>query len=200
MKKAKAPGVFSRLKDLYARMEAAYRESAAAAGLSCAGCADNCCVTHFQHHTHVEWAYLWKGMMALPAEQRERYLARARANAEEARRLTARGLRPRLMCPVNDDGLCGLYGHRLMICRMHGAANRLVRADGESMLFPGCGRYAELATRADAEGRVLPVLDRTPFYRELAALEVDYLKRKKAGAAKVDLTLAEMLAYGPPKH
>jgi Fe-S-cluster containining protein len=212
MKNKRSPlGVFRRLQALYARMDQAYNEAATGLEFTCKDCADNCCTSFFQHHTYVEWAYLWKGLEALPAPRREAYLARAAETVRLYREAIGRGERPKVMCPLNDEGLCGVYEHRLMICRLHGTANSLTRPDGRRAVFPGCFRYQE-ATRAagrpepepapyalDIEAMVpLQGLDRTPLYRDLAMLEVDFLGGRRDRLSKVDLTLAEMLVYGPP--
>nr|WP_243838274.1 hypothetical protein [Nitratidesulfovibrio liaohensis] len=184
-------------------MERAYAQTAHAAGLTCAGCEDNCCRTHFQHHTHVEWAYLWKGMLALPEARRAEYLRRAHDVVAQCEAARAAGVVPRVMCPVNDDGLCGLYAHRLMICRMHGTRNILLRPDGQRQVFRGCHRFCGLTDGQPDEA--VPTLDRTPFYRRLAELEMEHCAKGagKGGAPRVaprvSLTLAEMLVYGPPK-
>ncbi len=199
----KGPGVFARLAELYADMERAYAQTAHASGLTCANCEDNCCRTHFQHHTHVEWAYLWKGMLALPEARRAEYLRRAHDVMAQCEAARAAGVVPRVMCPVNDDGLCGLYAHRLMICRMHGTRNVLLRPDGQRQVFRGCHRFCGLTDGQLDE--VVPTLDRTPFYRRLAELEMEHCAKGagKGGAPRVaprvSLTLAEMLVYGPPK-
>ncbi|ABB39406.1 hypothetical protein Dde_2610 [Oleidesulfovibrio alaskensis G20] len=190
-------GVFARLADLYTRMEQEYSDKARAAGLTCAGCPDNCCTSYFQHHTHVEWLYLWRGMNRLPEARRAAYLARAKDVVEQSRDLLARGIRPRLMCPVNDDGLCGIYEHRLMICRMHGTRNVLALPDGGLRSFSGCFRFVECTAGQQAEA--VPTVDRTPYYRELAALEMEHVGPRLKKLPRVDLTLAEMLFYGPPK-
>lgn len=197
----KGPGVFARLAELYADMERAYEETAHAAGLTCAGCEDNCCLTHFKHHTHVEWAYLWKGMLTLPEARRAEYLRRAQEVMAQCAAAQAAGVVPRVMCPVNDEGRCGLYAHRLMICRMHGTRNMLLRPDGQRQLFRGCYRFCGLTDgQPDAD---VPTLDRTPFYRRLVELEMEHCTGKGTAqgraAPRVSLTLAEMLVYGPPK-
>lgn len=194
---ARKPGVFARLEDLYRRMEAAYAATADLAGLSCADCEDNCCQTHFRHHTHVEWAYLWKGMLSLPESRREAYLARARDVVAATEAAQAAGIVPRVMCPLNDAGLCGLYRHRLMICRLHGTRNVLTLPDGRVQVFRGCYRFDACTAGIDDAER--PSLDRTPLYTELARLEMEHLGPKAARGPRVNLTLAEMLVYGPPK-
>jgi len=196
MKNKRSPlGVFRRLQALYGRMDQAYVNAGQGLGFTCKDCSDNCCTSFFQHHTYVEWAFLWKGLEALPAQRREAYLARAHEVVRQYREAIERGERPRVMCPLNDAGLCGVYEHRLMICRLHGTANSLSRPDGRRAVFPGCFRYQEAvgALPSPPQG-----LDRTPLYRDLAALEVDFLGGRRDRLPKVDLTLAEMLVYGPP--
>lgn len=196
-KKNKKRGVFTRLADLYKRMESEYDGVAAQVGHTCAQCPQNCCVSYFQHHTYVEWAYLFRGLAALPQETQDRFMLRAENNVRQCRTILAQGLRPRVMCPLNEDGLCGLYGHRLMICRLHGTPNILDRPDGVRERFPGCFRFEEkLAAKGLEE---TPSLDRTPLYKELAALEAAYLGKNYGKLPRVKLTLAEMMVTGPPQ-
>jgi hypothetical protein len=183
-----------RLSALYRRMDEAYDTVAAPLGFTCDGCAVNCCTSHFQHHTRSEWLYLFEGLDALPAARRADYLDRAAKAAEASRAALSRGEIPRVMCPVNDDGRCGLYAHRLMICRLHGVAHVLVGPGGVRE-FPGCVRCEGLKSAHPGAG----LMDRTPLYRELAAIEMELLGKKWGKLPKVDLTLAEMLASGPPR-
>ncbi|MGE4292070.1 MAG: hypothetical protein AB7E32_07665 [Desulfovibrio sp.] len=186
---------FRKLAALYKRMADAYADAASRTGLSCADCEDNCCTSYFQHHTYMEWAYLWQGMAALPQNRRSDYLARAEDYVVRARQALDAGERPRIMCPLNDGGLCGVYEHRLMICRMHGVPNVLVKPNGQRVQFAGCFRSQAL-TREHGE---VFVLDRTPLYRDLARLEMDFLGSRLRSLPRVDLTLAEMLLAGPPE-
>jgi len=185
---------FGELSRLYSEMEAAYDRTAKKIGLTCTGCPDNCCTSYFQHHTYIEWAYLWKGMTSCPDEKRHEILTRAEAYVKEGQVLLAQGLKPRIMCPLNDNGLCQLYEFRLMICRMHGVPNSLVMPDGQRMAFPGCSRCQGLYSDLNQ----VPLLDRTGFYRDLASLEMAFTGGKIRVFPKVDLTLAEMLVRGPP--
>lgn len=185
--------VLAKLAKLYADMDAAYTAAAAAAGLDCAGCAENCCVSFFQHHTHAEWLFLHAGLDALPVEKRQAYAARAREYVTTCREALSRGETPRVMCPLNDDGLCGLYGHRLMICRLHGVPNVLIGSMGVRE-FPGCGPCQRLT----AEGKGGKAMDRTPLLRRLAALEMELWGSRPGRPPKVDMTLAEMILAGPP--
>ena len=59
-----------RLKTLYADMDAAYQAAADHYGFHCDGCLDNCCLTRFYHHTHLEYLILRQGFLSLPREAR----------------------------------------------------------------------------------------------------------------------------------
>ena len=186
---------FQALADLYGRMVAAYAAVAEPLGFTCAHCPRNCCTSHFQHHTYLEWAYLWQGLRELPEDRRRLYAERAEENARQAAALLGQGLQPGLMCPLNDDGRCGLYKHRLMICRLHGVPHRLAPPGRPAQAFPGCFRCQELVQAAGSEAS----MDRTPLYVELAALERRFLGAKAGRLPKVDLTLAQMIAIGPTR-
>ncbi len=198
MKKPLKNPVLRRLRELYARMDAAYAASAQAIGLSCQGCADSCCETLFRHHTYVEWTELAQGFAALPPARQ----AEMREQAESYLRIHQNalpGTRPRVPCPasVMAEGnlVCGLYEHRPMVCRLHGVPNVLVRPGGQQSAFPGCDRAQNLAKTCEPA-----LLDRTPLLSELARLEMDLLGQGRMGRLpRVDLTIAEMLLMGPPK-
>jgi Fe-S-cluster containining protein len=193
-KEALKSTLFKRLSRLYSEMEETYNRAAAKIGLSCQGCPDNCCTSHFQHHTYIEWAYLWKGIGSRPDEEKREFMNRAAEYVRQSRALLAQGLRPSIMCPLNNNGLCQLYEYRLMVCRMHGVPNSFVRPDGRRVSFPGCFRCQELYSRL----KEVPVVDRTNFYRDLASLEMAFVGPKIKALPRVNLTLAEMLVQGPP--
>ncbi len=195
MKKMTRQAVFRKLAALYERMASAYAETSAAIGLSCEGCEDNCCTSFFQHHTYVEWLYLWQGLNRLPEEKRNEYVSRAQDYVRNAQAMLNNGVRPNIMCPLNDDGLCGVYEHRLMICRMHGVVNTLRQPNGRQLSFPGCFKCQELTSGMED----VPVLDRTDLYKELVKLEMGLLGSKIKSMPKVDLTLAQMIVMGPPE-
>jgi hypothetical protein len=175
-------------------MEKKYDDLASRIGLSCAQCADNCCVSYFQHHTYIEWAYLWKGLNTLDPDQKQVILERAGTNVNQSREIVSQGGRPRLMCPLNEEGLCILYSYRLMICRLHGVPNQVRMPNGQVKRFPGCHVCQELTAHMTR----VPVLDRTPLYIELAQLERDFLGSQRNNLPKVDMTLSEMLVQGQP--
>jgi hypothetical protein len=186
--------LFRKLGSLYQRMEQSYNSCAQEMGLSCVECPDNCCTSYFQHHTYIEWAYLWKGIEALRQEERDIVLQKADEYVLEAKRLLSQGLRPRIMCPLNGEGLCQLYLHRLMICRLHGVPNVFRMPDGKERTFPGCFRGQEIGRNLEK----MPMIDRTGFYRELAELEIGFGGSRLKQLPRVNMTLAEMLVAGPP--
>jgi hypothetical protein len=189
------PELAQQIHDLYAEMQAVYDEVAGRLNFSCQGCPDNCCDSYFQHHTYVEWCYLWEGLNGLPAEALHRIVERAEACVRQTEAELSAGVRPQIMCPLNADGLCSLYSHRLMICRLHGVPATLRRPDGNSLRFPGCFRCQELVKDAAATSS----LDRTELYRRLAGLEIALLGSRRQNAPRVKLTLAQMIIAGPPR-
>jgi len=196
IKKLLPAQAFRKLAVLYADMQSRYAEHAQALGLSCDGCPQNCCTSFFQHHTRIEWAYLLHGLSELPTERRAVYEERSLTYVRDATAALAKGERPSIMCPLNDEGRCGVYAHRLMICRLHGVPNRLRYPDGRAVDFPGCFRSQELC----AEAHSFPVLDRTALYTRLMELEVQFVgPRQIRTLPRVDLTLAEMIVQGSPK-
>lgn len=187
---------FRKLAALYADMESAYESHARDLGLSCVQCPMNCCTSFFQHHTRIEWAYLMQGLRLLPAEERTGYEQRAADYVRNATEALGRGEKPDIMCPLNNDGRCGLYQHRLMICRLHGVPNRLRYPNGRIVHFPGCFRSQALCENMES----VPVLDRTHLYTRLMELEIQFVGAQRIRALpRVDLTLAEMIVLKTPQ-
>ncbi|MFW5490181.1 MAG: hypothetical protein ACNI3A_17465 [Desulfovibrio sp.] len=197
MKRLTSQAAFRKLEKLYADMVAEYDAVCAVLGHTCKDCSQNCCTSYFQHHTYIEWAFLWEGLNALPQDKRAVYEERAKAYVKKGKAMLADGKIPDSMCPLNDDGLCGMYRHRLMICRMHGVPNFLVRPDGRRTVFSGCWLSQELTRGKDPKD--IPYVDRTPLYRRLVALEQGFLGTRFRTLPKVDLNLAEMILAGPPQ-
>jgi len=183
----------SALTELYAEMETAYDTVATLLNFSCDDCPDNCCDSYFQHHTYIEWAYLWEGLEAVAEERRARYLSRARAALAAYHEALGRGERPLVLCPINDNGRCGLYQHRLLICRLHGVPASITSPAGVARQFPGCFRCQELTCGQSN----LPTLDRTRFFTTMVRLEQSFLQGRSL--PKIRMTLAEMLLTEPPR-
>jgi Fe-S-cluster containining protein len=175
-----------RMRTLYERMSAAYDTVASRYGLSCEGCAENCCTQRFHHHTLAEYYYLREGVMEADPDLVRQMLMRAHVVVDSYRREMEAGEMLPLMCPANFTGKCTLYEHRPMICRLHGLPHRFVKPDGAEVTGGGCHRFESEC--GGPEERV----DRTPFYTELAHIERDLrvaLKRR----GRYRRTTAEML-------
>ena len=189
------PELAAQIADLYDRMEKAYDILASQLDFTCDGCPDNCCDSYFQHHTYVEWAYLWVGLMELEPARRKGMENRAAEYAAACEAVLARGERPQVMCPLNEAGRCGLYRHRLMICRMHGVPSSLTFPNGKTQKFPGCFRCQELVAGRPAA----PTVERASLFRELVALEQELLGENQGVLPKVKKTIADMILLGPPR-
>jgi len=192
------PELARELASIYTDMEAGYDEVAREIGLTCQGCPDNCCDSYFLHHTYSEWAYLWQGLRELAPEMRDRILDRAEKYQQECERQLDAGKRPRIMCPLNMDGLCALYSHRMLVCRMHGIPATMTRPDGQSMRFPGCFRCQEIVEKQYDSPEAAPSMDRTELFRRMVGVESRLLGDKRHLMPRVKMTIAEMIVQGPP--
>lgn len=155
---ARIAAIFRAIDSMYEAAMRHYR-------FSCEGCGDNCCTTKFHHHTLIEELYLAEGLKRMDAEKQRELLARARevvdlhnASPEDAR----------VMCPLNENGLCIVYEHRPMICRIHGVPYETHRQDMSFEYGIGCHRFMAEQVR---EGVSYFPLNRTMFYVEMAKLE-----------------------------
>lgn len=187
-----------RIAGLYERMEDDYNKVAKAIGFSCAGCPDNCCDSYFLHHTYAEWAYLWRGLRMLDADTLDKVRAWAKKYQEECQQATGKGERPLVMCPLNEDGLCMLYAHRLLVCRTHGVPARMRRPDGRMLQFPGCFRCQEIVGEREKTGMKTPSVERTALLTELAKVEEELLHYQRNLYPQVKMTIADMILAGPP--
>lgn len=168
-------------------MDRSYKNTADRYGFACSGCKDNCCLTLFHHHTHIEIFYLSKGFRSLERPRQEAIAEKAEAVCRAARAAAKNGTPVRQMCPLNFDNRCCLYAFRPMICRLHGIPSELLRPDGQTRRAPGCAAFMERC------GKLAYLLfDRTPFYRDLVGLE-QALKLDIPNAGKIKMTVAEMI-------
>ncbi|WP_417912257.1 hypothetical protein [Candidatus Electronema sp. TJ] len=188
------PNLAAELADIYSGLEEDYRRVAGEIPLSCQGCPDNCCDSWFFHHTYCEWAYLWQGLRRLETRTQTKIVRQAEDYLWKSQVQLAAGRRPQLMCPLNENGLCALYEHRLLVCRMHGVPAALTRPDGQQLRFPGCFRCQEIVQGEDAA----PRMDRTLLFTRLADLENRLLGGCRQRFPKVRKTIAEMIVLGPP--
>jgi hypothetical protein len=185
------------LEEIYEKLQQEYGRVARSLEFSCDGCPDNCCDSYFLHHTYAEWAYLWMGVSQLPRARQQELIDRAQSYLEECERALNEDLRPQVLCPLNENGLCVLYKHRLLVCRTHGVPAAMTRPDGRTIRFPGCFRCQEIVESRDEQEQV-PYVERTQLLRKLAFLENELLQNRRHLLPKVRLTIAEMLVKGPP--
>lgn len=178
---------FDQLADVFGRMDEAYDHVARQYGFQCRGCEDNCCYSRFYHHTLLEYAYLHQGLDSLDDVRRTKIIERARQVSAINRRDDERGKAQKVMCPLNEDGLCQLYTFRPMVCRLHGMAHELCKPGQAKVKSPGC----DLFTAQTRDMGYIP-FDRTPLYVALAQLERDF--RLMTGITdRLKHTIAEML-------
>lgn len=184
---AEAGGYFRQIESFYAAMDRAYDEVAGGYGFSCTGCADNCCMTRFYHHTTIEYAYLLSGFFQLSRHRQAVCLDRAEAYNRELDMAFRDNTEFRHMCPVNHDGWCALYAFRPMICRLHGIPHELAPAGRGKTFGAGCAAFEAYC----GDISYVP-FDRTPFYTRMADLEARF--RKQTGIAeKFKMTVSGML-------
>ncbi len=183
---------FSRLADLYLSMDKAWNQTADSYGFQCNGCEDNCCESEFYHYTFIEKDYLLSGLLQLPKATKNRVTTLAgKVNLERSKAGQAEK-RIKILCPLNEAGRCILYSYRPMICRLHGIPHELNRAGTLPLRGPGCDAGAHLFNTAKGFR-----LNRTPFYSQLARLEMDY--RKERGLTeKFKLTIAQIISTAQP--
>ena len=170
--------IFDRLDTAYGRVSDQY-------GFVCSGCEDNCCRSLFYHHTLAEYAYLYAGFNALPDKVRWAVIVKAQQACNEQGH-SSKGPK-RVFCPLNNKDRCLVYQHRPMICRLHGISHELHYPGKPVQLGPGCDAFAALSSKQP----YIP-FDRTPFYKEMAALEKE-LRQATGIKGKFRLTVAEMI-------
>ncbi|MFO7963909.1 MAG: hypothetical protein R6U50_08310 [Desulfobacterales bacterium] len=174
-----------RLERIYTEMDDRYHAVANVYGFTCGGCAESCCETLFYHHTHMEYVYLLEGFFSLDPDLQSRILQKAIAC--KRKRTESDHTAVRIMCPLNRDGLCLIYSHRPMICRLHGLPHELCRPGRPVSYAPGCDAfYRQCGDRAYAP------FDRTPFYRQMAQVEND-LRRSAGLYGKFKMDISAML-------
>jgi Fe-S-cluster containining protein len=176
---------FEELAALYSAMDSAYNQAADYYGFFCAGCTDNCCLTRFYHHTHMEELYLLNGFFKLGLELQASIRDRAQMVNRKVMKSESHGKVPRVMCALNEQGACLLYAHRPMICRLHGIPHE-IRTHGKQPVFgPGCEEFVQ-----HCGDKVYKTFDRTPFYLSLADLEQRF-KQKSGFSGKFKKTISE---------
>ncbi|MBF0553933.1 MAG: hypothetical protein HQK96_05165 [Nitrospirae bacterium] len=156
---------------------------------SCAGCSDNCCTTVFYHYTLIEYFFLAEGLSKITDPvMAEAIGERSQAYYMEIVRNPFKTDSLRIMCPLNFHGKCVIYGNRPLICRVHGVPSSLSQPGKTTQHWDGCKRFLELHGGEDFP----VVIDRTPFYTQIAALE-GQLRKEMVFFQKYKKTIAEMI-------
>lgn len=189
IRNALAPdSVMEKMRQLFAQMDQAYEAAAQAHGFECQGCRDNCCLTRFYHYTLAEYLYLHAGLKTLPTVLMSQIREQAAEAIQKMNDADQRRQPVRFMCPLNQKQRCILYAYRPMICRLHGIPHLLRRPDGRRQIGPGCDDFDRQCGPCDQ-----PILDRTPLYTALAALERE-LRQAMGFTQKIKMTIAEMIS------
>jgi Fe-S-cluster containining protein len=182
--------LLNRLATLFGEMNQAYTVVAGQYGFHCNGCADNCCLTRFYHHTLLEYLYLVEGLRTLGPDVRHTLYEHALTVSARIEDADRRGEALRIMCPLNHKEKCLLYPYRPMICRLHGIPHELQLPGGDRIKNPGCDAFLNQCHQRGQTEYIR--FDRTLFYRQMAALEQE-LRKETGYTHKIKLTIAQML-------
>lgn len=180
--------LISRIRELYDKMDSAYAAAAEKIDLTCEGCDGVlCCTVDLTVHTFVEMSYLRQGFYALDPLMQSEILIKSRRMVS-AKRQAPKGDDYRgAVCALNSAGACVLYKYRPMICRLAGVPHFFTKPNGTELESGGCKKFDEsIAAKNSGE-----ILDRTEFYREMAAMEIEAVIAR--GERTEKLTIAEIL-------
>jgi Fe-S-cluster containining protein len=173
---------------LFNAMEGDYDSVATHYTFSCKGCQDNCCTQRFFHYTWAELFYLIEGLRQAEPE-RAKEIVRKSQEVVSAYEVEKDPMNPDpIMCPINFDGLCSLYTHRPMICRMHGLPHRVKGPQNRETRGTGCSVFISKDIKVDW------TVNRTPHYTALARIERDTRLRKRL-TGNLRMTTAEMIIW-----
>lgn len=171
------------LTHLWAKVDAFFARAHAAHGpmITCrAGC-DACCHRRFSV-TGVEADALRRHLDALDATEREALRARARWGD------------PARCAALGDDGRCGVYAARPILCRTHGLALRFRDDRRHLPMLDACPKNYAAVDLASLDPAT--VLDQTTLSTVVAALDAVHADaRRRPRGARVEL--ATLLAEHP---
>jgi Fe-S-cluster containining protein len=179
--------LFQTLAKIYTDMDKAWDLVASQYGFLCNGCEDNCCKSLFFHHTFIEKAYLLHGFQQLPEDITKTVLALAKTYYTKTFPDGTQETSQKLICPLNREGQCLVYPYRPMICRLHGIPHELHKPGAFPLKGAGCN------TGQFDNTPYIP-FDRTPFYREMASVEMNFRQENKE-TGRIKETVAQMLLF-----
>jgi hypothetical protein len=184
---------FDPLADLYELMDKTWEKVAGEYNFKCNGCEDNCCRSLFFHHTYVERAYFLYGFNLMEKSRQKSILNRAQNYCDQTFSRDSQDESLKILCPVNEEGLCLLYEYRPMICRLHGIPHELNRPGSIPLVGPGCDAgFLNETPEIKPDIKIDIKLDRTPFYQQMAQLEMVF-RQKSGKSGKIRETVAQML-------
>jgi len=177
-----------RIRELYRKIDSAYAAAAEKIGLTCEGCNGViCCSVDLTLHTFIEISYVRFGFKMLEPSLQSEILTRSRWIVD-AKREAPHGDRYRTaVCALNFAGACILYEYRPMICRLAGIPHVFTRPDGSEAQSGGCNKFEETFSGQNPEAKI----DRSVFYREMAAMEIEAVRAR--GRRTEKLTVSEAL-------
>jgi hypothetical protein len=180
--------LISRIAELYDKIDSAYAAAAEKIDLTCEGCDGVlCCTVDLTLHTFVEMSYLRQGFYALDPSMQSEILTKSRRMVS-AKQQAPKGEDYRnAVCALNSAGACVLYQYRPMICRLAGVPHSFIRPNGSKSESGGCKKFDESIPAKNSGA----ILDRTEFYREMAAMEIEAVIAR--GQRTKKLTIAEIL-------
>lgn len=188
-----------RLEELYRQMDDAYRMIAKEAGFSCNGCDGvKCCTVDVTLHTFAEMFYLRRGFNSLETSRQREILGRS-GETVKAKDDDPFGRAYRsAVCSLNFEGMCSLYEHRPMICRLAGIPHAMTRPDGTSLKSGGCEAY----TRDILPNHPALLFDRTEYYQRMARIEIEVVKAlgKRTRSRTIAETIGREDAAGEFRH
>jgi hypothetical protein len=177
-----------RITVLYQKIDSTYAAVAEKIDLTCKGCDGvMCCTVDLTLHTFIEMFYLRQGFHSLDPFMQSEILTKSRRMVSAKRQAPNGDDYRSAVCALNFAGACVLYEYRPMICRLAGIPHFFVRPDGSKLKSGGCKKFDETVPAKNTG----PILDRTEFYREMAAMEIEAVRAR--GERTKKLTIAETL-------
>lgn len=190
-----------RLSELYRLIDEEYRAVSQRVGFSCEGCDGvKCCTVDVTLHTLVEMLCLRRGFNTLDTSRQLEILGRCRSMIKAKDDDPFGDEYRNAVCALNFEGQCVLYQYRPMICRLAGIRHFIVRPDGTETESCGCFRYERdiLGSPTEFQETLRELkIDRTPFYRGMAELEMEVVWA--LGTRTKSRTVAETLGLETPE-